>query len=43
MLATGQNDEMLVLAAPDAQVIDLTELAVTPGLIEPNLTFMATA
>jgi len=41
ILATGSDDAVRALAAPDAQEIDLNGRTVTPGLIDPHLHFRA--
>jgi len=39
ILMTGTTEEILALAAPDAQIIDLAGRTMTPGLIDPHLHF----
>jgi len=39
ILQTGTSEDMLALAAPDAQIIDLAGRTLTPGLIDPHLHF----
>lgn len=41
ILATGSNDAVRALAAPNAQEIDLNGRTITPGLIDPHLHFRA--
>jgi predicted amidohydrolase YtcJ len=39
ILMIGTSEDMLALAAPDAQIIDLAGRTVTPGMIDPHLHF----